>query len=136
VLLPLNGWAQPKEWGSTLEDLFPLLGWIRFLQAPLLLLFLVSLCGVAQHSFGKDSRDIWEETNEKILVLLFVSLLVVESFGCAPKETKIENLTPVTLMLDWAPNTNHTGIYVAVDKGYFKAKNLDVKIIQPSEVWP
>jgi len=75
-----------------------------------------------QRSFGKDSRDIWEETNEKILVLLFVSLLVVESFGCAPKETKIENLTPVTLMLDWAPNTNHTGIYVAVDKGYFKAK--------------
>jgi len=73
---------------------------------------------------------------KKILVLLFVSLLVVESFGCAPKETKIENLTPVTLMLDWAPNTNHTGIYVAVDKGYFKAKNLDVKIIQPSEVWP
>lgn len=73
---------------------------------------------------------------KKILVLLFVSLLVVESFGCAPKETKIENLTHVTLMLDWAPNTNHTGIYVAVDKGYFKAKNLDVKIIQPSEVWP
>src|SRR5574340_527 len=27
--------------------------------------------------------------------------------------------TPVTLMLDWVPNVNHTGIFVAQDQGYF-----------------
>lgn len=50
--------------------------------------------------------------------------------------TKPDKLTKVTLMLDWTPNTNHTGIYVALDKGYFKENNLDVQIIQPSNVWP
>ena len=37
------------------------------------------------------------------------------------------------LFLDWTPNTNHTGIYVAKEKGYFKDLGLDVEIIQPSE---
>ncbi|NLM74030.1 MAG: ABC transporter substrate-binding protein, partial [Clostridiaceae bacterium] len=44
-----------------------------------------------------------------------------------------ESLRKVTFVLDWAPNTNHTGIYVARDKGYFKDAGLDVEIIQPSE---
>ena len=30
------------------------------------------------------------------------------------------------------PNTNHTGLYVALEKGY-KEEGLDVKIIQPPE---
>lgn len=38
----------------------------------------------------------------------------------------------VTIMLDWTPNTNHTGLYVAEDKGYFTQAGLDVKIIPPS----
>jgi len=35
-------------------------------------------------------------------------------------------------MLDWTPNTNHTGLYVAKDQGYFAQEGLDVQIIQPS----
>ncbi len=50
--------------------------------------------------------------------------------------TKLPQKTKVVLMLDWTPNTNHTGIYVALDKGYFEKRNLDVEIIQPSNVWP
>jgi len=50
--------------------------------------------------------------------------------------TKLPKETEVTLMLDWTPNTNHTGIYVAIDKGYFSKRNLKVNIIQPSNVWP
>jgi ABC-type nitrate/sulfonate/bicarbonate transport system substrate-binding protein len=38
--------------------------------------------------------------------------------------------------LDWVPNTNHTGIFVAQAKGYFKEAGLDVQIIQPGEVYP
>lgn len=44
-----------------------------------------------------------------------------------------EALTPVTFVLDWTPNTNHTGIYVAQEKGYFADHGLDVTIIQPPE---
>jgi ABC-type nitrate/sulfonate/bicarbonate transport system substrate-binding protein len=38
-------------------------------------------------------------------------------------------LTPVTLALDWTPNTNHTGIFAAGQLGYFKAEGIDLKII-------
>ncbi len=41
--------------------------------------------------------------------------------------------TPVTVLLDWAPNTNHTGLYVAQEKGFFREQGLDVKIMQPGE---
>lgn len=39
----------------------------------------------------------------------------------------------VTVLLDWFPNTNHTGLYVAKEKGYFSAENLEVLILQPAE---
>jgi ABC-type nitrate/sulfonate/bicarbonate transport system substrate-binding protein len=35
----------------------------------------------------------------------------------------------VTLALDWTPNTNHTGIFVAQQLGYFKAAGITLKII-------
>jgi len=38
----------------------------------------------------------------------------------------------ITVVLDWTPNTNHAGLYVAKDKGYFAAEGLDVEILQPS----
>ncbi len=42
-------------------------------------------------------------------------------------------LTKVKVVLDWTPNTNHTGLYVARDNGFFKEHGLDVEIIQPGE---
>lgn len=38
-------------------------------------------------------------------------------------------LTKVRFALDWTPNTNHTGLYVAKNKGYFKDAGLDVEIL-------
>jgi ABC-type nitrate/sulfonate/bicarbonate transport system substrate-binding protein len=46
-----------------------------------------------------------------------------------------EDLTPVTLMLDWVPNTNHTGLFVAQHEGYFEDAGLAIEIIQPGEVF-
>ena len=55
--------------------------------------------------------------------------------GCSNKNTKNQdsNLEKVTVVLDWTPNTNHTGLYVALDKGYYKEEGLDVEIVQPSD---
>ena len=39
----------------------------------------------------------------------------------------------VTFVLDWTPNTNHTGIYVAQEMGYFEEEGLEVEIAQPPE---
>ncbi|CAA7601766.1 SsuA/THI5-like [Acididesulfobacillus acetoxydans] len=49
--------------------------------------------------------------------------------------TQTKAATPkdnVTVMLDWTPNTNHTGLYVAADKGYFTREGLAVHIVPPA----
>ena len=35
------------------------------------------------------------------------------------------------LQLDWAPNTNHTGIYVALDKGWYREAGVDLQVVTP-----
>lgn len=42
-------------------------------------------------------------------------------------------LKQITLCLDWTPNTNHTGFYVALEKGYYEEAGFDVAIVQPPE---
>jgi ABC-type nitrate/sulfonate/bicarbonate transport system substrate-binding protein len=38
-------------------------------------------------------------------------------------------LSTVSLALDWTPNTNHTGIYVAQQLGYFAQRGIDLRIV-------
>ena len=44
-----------------------------------------------------------------------------------------QETTKVTLALDWYPNANHAGIYVAQDRGYFTEAGLEVEIVVPSD---
>ncbi|WP_416367254.1 ABC transporter substrate-binding protein [Paenibacillus sanfengchensis] len=37
----------------------------------------------------------------------------------------------VKIVLDWSPNTNHTGLYVAKEQGYYKEEGLNVDIVLP-----
>ena len=39
----------------------------------------------------------------------------------------------VTLVLDYVPNTNHTGFYVAQELGYYEEQGLNVTIIEPGD---
>jgi len=34
----------------------------------------------------------------------------------------------INIVLDWFPNTNHTGMFTALEKGYYKNEGLDVEI--------
>lgn len=43
------------------------------------------------------------------------------------------DLKKITFALDWTPNTNHTGLYVAQERGYFKDAGFDVTILQAPE---
>ena len=73
---------------------------------------------------------------KSISLLLIISLTTVLFAGCGTKKENInkeDGLKKVTVVLDWVPNTNHTGLYVAKDNGYFKEEGLDVEIIQPAE---
>ena len=44
-----------------------------------------------------------------------------------------KELEKITFVLDWTPNTNHTGVYVAIDQGYFEEAGLEVEVVQPPE---
>lgn len=85
------------------------------------------------------------KVKKNIFVLICMSIVFsLTASGCIqkfvenPKKTfpsskGVSDLQKVTFVLDWTPNTNHTGIYAAKVKGFFKEEGLDVSIIQPGE---
>lgn len=73
----------------------------------------------------------------KFVALLSIFTLTLSMWGCSADTASTSktdgNLTDITLVLDWTPNTNHTGFYVAKNLGYFEEAGLNVNIIQPPE---
>ena len=55
------------------------------------------------------------------------------SSGSSGSSSSSGDPTKITFCLDYTPNTNHTGIYVAQAKGYFEDEGLTVDIVQPAE---
>ena len=55
-----------------------------------------------------------------------------ESKAEASDNTSSEK-TDVTVILDYVANTNHTGMYVALDQGYYDEAGLNVNIVEPTE---
>ncbi len=74
---------------------------------------------------------------KKVLAVFLVCIMVFALTACqtAKGDAKkdIKDLEQITFVLDWTPNTNHTGLFVAQEKGYFEAAGLDVEIVQPPE---
>lgn len=69
-------------------------------------------CGAYKGASGDASASAGEDSSAK----------------SAPKSAR-----KITFCLDYTPNTNHTGIYVAQAKGYFKDEGLTVKVVQPAD---
>jgi len=69
-----------------------------------------------------------------LMIILAASLLFLGCDRDNMKEKKgVASLQKVSVMLDWTPNTNHTGLYVALENGYYKEQGLDVEILQAGE---
>ena len=58
-------------------------------------------------------------------LILGAALLTATAFA--------EDLEVVRIALDWTPNTNHTGIFVAQELGFFEQEGLRVVTLQPTE---
>ena len=67
--------------------------------------------------------------------ILYAAIIAVAVLNAAPifAGGKKENPNHIRVVLDWTPNTNHTGLYVAQEKGWFAEEGLTVEIMQPPE---
>ncbi len=63
--------------------------------------------------------------NPRRLCCLLSVAIVLGVLGASAGPVRVE------VALDWAPNTNHTGLYVALELGYFAQEGLQVTIVQP-----
>ena len=67
------------------------------------------------------------------IIILALVLLLAFSAGAGKTNASEESLKKVTVILDYVPNTNHSGMYVALDRGYYEEEGLDVEIIEPTQ---
>ena len=64
------------------------------------------------------------------LILAVTLLLAACGTGGAPASgPPTAERTPIRIALDWTPNTNHTGLYVAQQEGWFEQAGLDVEFV-------
>lgn len=65
---------------------------------------------------------------KQVVLAMASAMLMGLSLTAGAKELK-----KVTVILDYVPNTNHTGMYVALENGYYEEEGLDVEIIEPTD---
>ncbi|MEL1136324.1 ABC transporter substrate-binding protein [Desulfitobacterium sp. THU1] len=80
---------------------------------------------------------------KKNIIATMISVLMVFGLAGCGSQNNAENTgsnqqgaaenKKITFVLDWTPNTNHTGVYVAKELGYFQDAGLEVEIVQPPE---
>ena len=79
------------------------------------------------------------ERGPRLLAMLVIAALPLLA-GCIGQTTVTSYSGPVaqvTLALDWTPNTNHSGIFVALQKGYYQQNGIDLKLTPySSSVYP
>lgn len=73
---------------------------------------------------------------KKLCLTVLILSLVFTLAACGKNgqaDDSASNPEKITFVLEWSPNTNHTGVYVAQAKGFYKDLGLDVEIVAPPE---
>lgn len=73
------------------------------------------------------------KTVKNLCVGLSLLAIAVASMACGAQKQSDSGEKKLKLVLDWTPNTNHTGLYVAMEKGYYKDAGIELEIVQPPE---
>ncbi|MFC4944404.1 ABC transporter substrate-binding protein [Pseudonocardia sp. GCM10023141] len=71
-----------------------------------------------------------------LAVLSAVLALVLAACGSGGASAPAPGLQKIRIALDWTPNTNHTGLFVAQQEGWFRAAGLDVEILPYTDTAP
>lgn len=70
---------------------------------------------------------------KKLGIILAAVVAAASLSSCAADDT---DSSTIRFALDWTPNTNHTGLYVAQQEGFFEDAGLDVEILPYGETSP
>lgn len=68
---------------------------------------------------------------KRILTSIFVAVLALSLTACSAQSennNEKKDLKKVDFVLDWAVNTNHTGLFVAKEKGFLAEEGIDLDI--------
>ena len=103
----------------------------KIISGALALLLGLTACGNNQNS--KENTDTNTSTEENKEAASTDNENKTEEVVKEEKDPETKELKKVTVVLDYTPNTNHTGLYAAKDKGFYEEKGLDVEIVQPPE---
>lgn len=72
------------------------------------------------------SRSRWGRT---IAAIAFGAVVASTVAACGADEQAADGAETVRFALDWTPNTNHLGVYVADQLGYYEDAGIDLEII-------
>lgn len=68
--------------------------------------------------------------------LLAVLALLLTACGGGSADGAAQGTTTIRVALDWTPNTNHTGLFVAQQEGWFRDAGLDVQFLPYNSTAP
>ena len=69
-----------------------------------------------------------------IIWLLVSCSIWIFIIGCEARSgTDQEEMKQISLALDWFPNANHAGLFLAIEKGYFEEEGLEVSVYTPED---
>src|SRR3989338_1618118 len=76
-------------------------------------------------------------TNKRLFFFLLLAFFIAGSwaiyYGSNQPQQRQAPLAPLSLALDWTPNTNHTGIYVALAKKWYEEEGMELKMLPYSD---
>jgi putative hydroxymethylpyrimidine transport system substrate-binding protein len=83
--------------------------------------------------------SIFSKRMPAFIVLALIASVLLSACGTeeptatnVPAAQVIPVVTEVSLALDWFPNSNHAGFYMALENGYYLEEKLDVNIFVPA----
>jgi ABC-type nitrate/sulfonate/bicarbonate transport system substrate-binding protein len=93
----------------------------------------------AQYGQERHITGISHKLGKQIRTILAAMTIAIGSFAltaCANSAATTaasDANSDISFMLDWTPNTNHVGLYVAQQLGYFKDAGVNVKILPTAQ---
>ena len=68
-----------------------------------------------------------------LLVPVLLALIAAAGPALGGVATGAQGPTRVTVALDWYPNANHAGLFLAAARGYFAAEGIEVEFLTPAD---